>query len=93
MLLSSILHILGRHEQQPGTAGKKKADPFKIGGAGEDDGRPELKIFHKESPVAAEFQRSPQPYPGTPPPTVGELIRTVSKFEQQDRKRMIDVFE
>jgi hypothetical protein len=96
MLLSSILQMLNLYAAQP-KAGQKKTETieFKIDQLSEEKSGP--KKLELEAAAAGLLKPlSMMPDIKMPPPvrpSLEELIRAISKFEETEEIRVVDVFE
>jgi hypothetical protein len=98
MLLSAILRILGQDPEQ-----REEQRNFRLGGSGVEMKAPVERVsgltaIEREIAAAAGLLKPPNsiPLPGRPAaagPSLEELIRAVSKFEESERSRVVDVFE
>jgi hypothetical protein len=98
MLLSSILQMLEQYPAQPKVAEQKKTETaeFKVDQPSEN--KSGLKKLELEIAAAAGLLSPLSVVPDIkmPPPvnpSLEELIRAVSKFEEAEEIRVVDVFE
>ncbi len=97
MLLSSILQILNQHQAQPKVVEKTSStEKFELNLPPLKNEAANIKRIEVEVMAAAGPPRPLMPNPaGTllAGLSLEELIRAVTKFEQPERSRVVDVFE
>ena len=97
MLLSSILQILSQHQAQPKVVEKtSNTEKFELNLSPQDKEAANVRKIEVEVMTAAGLSRPLMPNPtGTllAGLSLEELIRAVTKFEQPERSRVVDVFE
>jgi hypothetical protein len=98
MLLSSILRFLDQYPRQRKVAEKPQVEPYEREAGIQAEKTSGLKRIEMEIAAAAGLLRpfSGMPYPGMPlasGPSLEDLIRAVSKFEESGQSRVVDVFE
>jgi hypothetical protein len=100
MLLSSVLSILDQSQitqNQPKTVQNTETDavrePFTISASPESELAPDLKDLQTKQAAEAGLLRPILLVPGAPSTSLHDLIKAVAKFEKNDPKRVVDVFE
>ena len=92
MLLPSILRILDQNDPQWNVAEPKPRIP-----ARQPEGSSGLQKIEVEIAAAAELVKAPdattQPAARSTGPFVEELLRAITKLEQPEKSRVVDVFE
>jgi len=92
MLLPSILRILDQNDPQWNVAEPKPRIPVR-----QPEGSSGLQRIELEIAAAADLVKAPgvTTQPATRPngPFMEELLRAITKFEQSEESRVVDVFE
>ncbi len=97
MLLPLILRILDQHQIQPKIVAMPKSD-FKselAAAAEETSGQEKIDAESGNAAESLKVQNPEIQSPNKPAtsPSLEELLKTITKFEQSNQSRVVDVFE
>ncbi len=97
MLLPSILRILDQHQIQPKVVAKPKSDfRSELAAAAEGSSEPakaDVETANAAEPPKPQNPESQSPNKPAASSSLEELLKTITKFEQSNQSRVVDVFE